>query len=63
MTHVEPGADPDAGLLSPGRAGSPAESATSDAAVLRGLLDAEAGLTRAQAALGLAPAAAADAVT
>ncbi|MFB7707629.1 3-carboxy-cis,cis-muconate cycloisomerase [Streptomyces sp. NPDC056105] len=59
MTHV----DPDAGLLSPGRAGSPAESATSDAAVLRGLLDAEAGLTRAQAALGLAPAAAADAVT
>ncbi|MGW6754875.1 3-carboxy-cis,cis-muconate cycloisomerase, partial [Streptomyces sp. NPDC055006] len=52
MTHVDPGADPDAGLLSPGRAGSPAESATSDAAVLRGLLDAEAGLTRAQAALG-----------
>ncbi|MFF1258478.1 MULTISPECIES: 3-carboxy-cis,cis-muconate cycloisomerase [unclassified Streptomyces] len=63
MTHVDPDADPDAGLLSPGRAGSPAESATSDAAVLRGLLDAEAGLTRAQAALGLAPAAAADEVT
>ncbi|MFF1357334.1 3-carboxy-cis,cis-muconate cycloisomerase [Streptomyces sp. NPDC058297] len=63
MTHVGPDADPDAGLLSPGRAGSPAESATSDAAVLRALLDAEAGLTRAQAALGLAPAAAADAVT
>ncbi|MEU8484054.1 3-carboxy-cis,cis-muconate cycloisomerase [Streptomyces sp. NPDC048641] len=63
MTHVGPDADPDAGLLAPGRAGSPAESATSDAAVLRGLLDAEVGLTRAQAALGLAPAAAADAVT
>ncbi|MFG2520309.1 3-carboxy-cis,cis-muconate cycloisomerase [Streptomyces sp. NPDC048527] len=63
MTHVGPDADPDAGLLSPGRAGSPAESAASDAAVLRALLDAEAGLTRAQAALGLAPAAAADAVT
>uniref|UniRef100_A0AAU1U540 3-carboxy-cis,cis-muconate cycloisomerase n=1 Tax=Streptomyces sp. NBC_00119 TaxID=2975659 RepID=A0AAU1U540_9ACTN len=63
MTHIDPDADPDAGLLSPGRAGSPAESATSDSAVLRGLLDAEAGLTRAQAALGLAPAAAADAVT
>lgn len=53
----------DAGLLSPGRAGSPAESATGDGAFLRALLDAEAALTRAQAALGLAPAEAAEAVT
>ncbi|MFF0791378.1 3-carboxy-cis,cis-muconate cycloisomerase [Streptomyces spiralis] len=53
----------DAGLLGPGWAGSPAASATSDTAFLRALLDAEAALTRAQAALGLAPAEAADAVT
>ncbi|MEU1048574.1 3-carboxy-cis,cis-muconate cycloisomerase [Streptomyces sp. NPDC005897] len=61
-------ADPDAGdaaepsLLAPGWAGSPAASATGDRAYLRALLDAEAALTRAQAALGLAPAEAADAV-
>ncbi|MFJ8934171.1 3-carboxy-cis,cis-muconate cycloisomerase [Streptomyces sp. NPDC102365] len=53
----------DAGLLAPGRAGSAAEAATGDAAFLRALLDAEAALARAQASLGLAPAAAADAVT
>ncbi|MFF9208640.1 MULTISPECIES: 3-carboxy-cis,cis-muconate cycloisomerase [unclassified Streptomyces] len=53
----------DTGLLAPGWAGSPAAAATSDAAFLRALLDAEAALTRAQAALGLAPRAAADAVT
>ncbi|WP_107055905.1 3-carboxy-cis,cis-muconate cycloisomerase [Streptomyces griseus] len=52
-----------AGLLAPGWTGSPAASATSDGAFLRALLDAEAALTRAQAALGLAPAAAATAVT
>ncbi|MEU5097435.1 3-carboxy-cis,cis-muconate cycloisomerase [Streptomyces sp. NPDC020996] len=51
------------GLLAPGWAGSPAASATSDGAFLRALLDAEAALTRAQAALGLVPAEAADAVT
>ncbi|GGX44422.1 3-carboxy-cis,cis-muconate cycloisomerase [Streptomyces fructofermentans] len=62
MTPAEP-ACTDAGLLAPGRAGSPAESATGDLAFLRALLDAEAALTRAQASLGLAPAAAADAVT
>ena len=71
MTAVDP-VDPvgslgsdgtDAGLLSPGRAGSPAESATGDRAFLQALLDAEAALTRAQASLGLAPAQAADAVT
>ncbi|KKD09856.1 3-carboxy-cis,cis-muconate cycloisomerase [Streptomyces sp. WM6386] len=56
-------AEPDAGLLAPGWAGSPAASATSDAAYLRALLDAEAALTRAQAALGLAPEEAAAAVT
>ncbi|MFJ3669872.1 3-carboxy-cis,cis-muconate cycloisomerase [Streptomyces sp. NPDC090106] len=56
-------ADGDAGLLSPGWAGSPAAAATGDTAYLRALLDAEAALTRAQAALGLAPQEAAAAVT
>jgi 3-carboxy-cis,cis-muconate cycloisomerase len=56
-------ADADTGLLSPGWAGSPAAAATSDTAYLRSLLDAEAALTRAQAALGLVPAAAGPAVT
>jgi 3-carboxy-cis,cis-muconate cycloisomerase len=59
---VDP-ADADTGLLTPGWAGSPAATATSDAAYLRALLDAEAALTRAQASLGLAPAEAATAVT
>ncbi|WP_327433600.1 3-carboxy-cis,cis-muconate cycloisomerase [Streptomyces sp. NBC_01236] len=62
MTAVDP-VGGDAGLLAPGWAGSPASSATSDAAYLRALLDAEAALTRAQASLGLAPAEAASAVT
>jgi 3-carboxy-cis,cis-muconate cycloisomerase len=53
----------DAGLLSPGGVGSAVEAATSDAAYLGAMLDAEAALTRAQAALGLAPANAAEAVT
>ncbi|MFE2518637.1 3-carboxy-cis,cis-muconate cycloisomerase [Streptomyces mirabilis] len=53
----------DAGLLAPGWAGSPAASATSDGALLGALLDAEAALTRAQAGLGLAPDAAASAVS
>ncbi|KOX37392.1 3-carboxy-cis,cis-muconate cycloisomerase [Streptomyces sp. NRRL F-4707] len=50
-------------MLAPGWAGSPAASATGEPAYLRALLDAEAALTRAQAALGLAPAEAADAVS
>ncbi|WP_432163495.1 3-carboxy-cis,cis-muconate cycloisomerase [Streptomyces tendae] len=54
--------DADTSLLAPGWTGSPAASATGDRAYLRALLDAEAALTRAQAALGLAPAEAADAV-
>ncbi|MFG2648813.1 3-carboxy-cis,cis-muconate cycloisomerase [Streptomyces sp. NPDC048436] len=53
----------DLGLLAPGRAGSPAEAATGDAAFLQAMLDAEAALTQAQAAVGLAPAEAATAVT
>ncbi|WP_053662579.1 3-carboxy-cis,cis-muconate cycloisomerase [Streptomyces sp. MMG1121] len=53
----------DTGLLAPGWAGSPAAATTSDTAFLRALLDTEAALTRAQAALGLAPTEAADAVT
>jgi len=56
--------DPDGtGLLAPGWTGSPAASATSDTAYLQALLDAEAALTHAQVAQGLAPAAAASAVT
>ncbi|MGW4599918.1 3-carboxy-cis,cis-muconate cycloisomerase [Streptomyces sp. NPDC004457] len=53
----------DAGLLAPEWALTGAASETSDHAYLRALLDAEAALTRAQAALGLAPAGAATAVT
>ncbi|MFV0132638.1 3-carboxy-cis,cis-muconate cycloisomerase [Streptomyces sp. HMX87] len=53
----------DVSLLAPGWAGSPAAAATGDLAYLRALLDAEAALTRAQTALGLAPAGAATAVT
>ncbi|MDQ1050033.1 3-carboxy-cis,cis-muconate cycloisomerase [Streptomyces sp. V4I2] len=56
-------AEPDAGLLAPGWSGSPAAAATADRAFLQALLDAEAALTRAQAALGLAPQEAATAVT
>ncbi|WP_432196781.1 3-carboxy-cis,cis-muconate cycloisomerase [Streptomyces sp. bgisy027] len=53
----------DTGLLAPGWAGSPAATATGDTAWLQALLDAEAALTRVQAALDLAPAGAAQAVT
>nr|WP_304598592.1 3-carboxy-cis,cis-muconate cycloisomerase [Nocardiopsis sp. FIRDI 009] len=49
-------------MLAPGRAGSPAEAATGDAALLAAMLDAEAALTAAQADLGLVPTAAARAV-
>nr|WP_202509792.1 3-carboxy-cis,cis-muconate cycloisomerase [Streptomyces sp. SID5643] len=50
-------------MLAPGWAGSAAAADTGDHAYLRALLDAEAALTRAQAALGLAPAEAATTVT
>lgn len=63
MTSAPDASESDAGLLAPGWAGSPAAAATGDAAYLRALLDAEAALTRAQAALGLAPEGAATAVT
>ncbi|WP_050502223.1 3-carboxy-cis,cis-muconate cycloisomerase [Streptomyces monomycini] len=53
----------DYGLLAPGRADSAVEAATGDAAYVRALLDAEAALARAQATVGLAPPAAAEAVT
>lgn len=53
----------DAGLLSPVRAGTPVEAAVDDRAWLQGMLDAEAALVRAQAALGTVPEQAADAVT
>ncbi|WP_433234152.1 3-carboxy-cis,cis-muconate cycloisomerase [Actinomadura nitritigenes] len=57
------GPSPDAGLLSPVRAGTEAEAATSDAAYLAAMLDAEAALARAQARLKIIPAAAAEAIT
>jgi len=60
--HAPP-APPDAGLLSPVRAGTRAEAATSDLAYLAAMLDAEAALARAQARLGIIPAAAAEAIT
>ncbi|WP_241003316.1 3-carboxy-cis,cis-muconate cycloisomerase [Streptomyces sp. CB01881] len=50
-------------MLAPLRAGTAVEAATGDRALLQALLDAEAALTRAQAALGHAPAEAAAAVT
>ncbi|MFI6053652.1 3-carboxy-cis,cis-muconate cycloisomerase [Streptomyces violascens] len=53
----------DAGLLTPVSAGSPAEAATGDGAVLRAMLDAEAALARAQAEAGGVPGRAAEAVT
>jgi 3-carboxy-cis,cis-muconate cycloisomerase len=56
-------ADPDSGLLSPVRAGTPAEASTGDEAWLRAMLDAEAALARAQARLGTVPPEAADAIT
>ncbi|MEU4245813.1 adenylosuccinate lyase family protein [Amycolatopsis sp. NPDC026612] len=55
--------DPDCGLLSPVRAGTPAEASTGDEAWLRAMLDAEAALARAQARLGTVPPEAADAIT
>lgn len=53
----------DCGLLSPVRAGTPAETATADQAWLQAMLDAEAALSRAQARLGALPASAAAAIT
>ncbi|MFI7336569.1 3-carboxy-cis,cis-muconate cycloisomerase [Streptomyces sp. NPDC050085] len=50
-------------LFDPGSEDAPAERTTSEEAFLQALLDAAAGLTRAQASLGLAPEAAAAAVT
>ncbi|WP_338702406.1 3-carboxy-cis,cis-muconate cycloisomerase [Streptomyces sp. Q6] len=50
-------------LFDPGTEDAPTERTTSEPAFLQALLDAEAGLTRAQSSLGLAPAGAADAVT
>lgn len=53
----------DVGLLSPVRAGTPAEEATGDLAWLQAMLDAEAALARAQARLGTLPVAAAEAIS
>jgi 3-carboxy-cis,cis-muconate cycloisomerase len=63
--HADSASPPyaDTGLLAPEWGLSAAASETGDHAYLRALLDAEAALTRAQAALGLVPAEAATAVT
>ncbi|MEV7964464.1 3-carboxy-cis,cis-muconate cycloisomerase [Sphaerisporangium sp. NPDC088356] len=53
----------DAGLLSPVRAGAAVEAVTCDQAFLRGMLDAEAALARAQARLGIVPSPVAEAIT
>ncbi|MET8759493.1 adenylosuccinate lyase family protein [Lentzea sp. NPDC004782] len=53
----------DSGLLAPVRAGVVAASLTDDTAWLKAMLDAEAALVRAQAALGVAPRDAADVIT
>ncbi|MFF5262237.1 3-carboxy-cis,cis-muconate cycloisomerase [Actinomadura viridis] len=58
-----PEVSPDAGLLSPVRAGTEAEAVTGDRAWLRAMLDAEAALARAQARLGIVPDSAAAAIT
>ncbi|MFF3666618.1 3-carboxy-cis,cis-muconate cycloisomerase [Microtetraspora malaysiensis] len=50
------------GLLTPAWTGSAVEEATGDVAVLQAMLDAEAALARAQAALGMVPASAAEAI-
>ncbi|MDI9580122.1 MAG: lyase family protein, partial [Thermobispora sp.] len=63
MPSNERDAAADVGLLAPVWAGSAAAAATGDAAFLRAMLDAEAALTRALATAGLAPPAAARAVT
>ncbi|MFI5605632.1 3-carboxy-cis,cis-muconate cycloisomerase [Amycolatopsis sp. NPDC051903] len=56
-------ADPDAGLLSPVRAGTPVEAVTGDNAVVSAMLAAEAALARAQARLGTVPGDAAERIT
>jgi 3-carboxy-cis,cis-muconate cycloisomerase len=54
---------PDSGLLSPVRAGTPVEAAVGDQAWLQAMLDAEAALVRAQARLGTVPAEAAEVIS
>ncbi|MEU4878629.1 3-carboxy-cis,cis-muconate cycloisomerase [Streptomyces sp. NPDC021608] len=64
MNRPTPGFDggPDCGLFSPVRAGTAVEEAVSETAWLQCMLDAEAALARAQAALGTVPVRAADAI-
>ncbi|MFE2377106.1 adenylosuccinate lyase family protein [Streptomyces sp. NPDC059398] len=64
MNHTpETAAFLDTGLLTPVRAGTPVEAETADIAWLQALLDAEAGLVRAQAELGLVPGTAAGTIS
>lgn len=61
MTSTETSAD--VGLLAPIWAGTRVQETTGDAAFLQAMLDAEAALARAQAALGQAPSSAAEGIT
>ncbi|MEU3598944.1 3-carboxy-cis,cis-muconate cycloisomerase [Streptomyces sp. NPDC006798] len=56
-------AEPDTGLLTPVRAGTPVEAAVGDRAWLQAMLDAEAALARSQARLGTMPKSAAAVIT
>ncbi|HET8642876.1 MAG TPA: 3-carboxy-cis,cis-muconate cycloisomerase [Pseudonocardiaceae bacterium] len=58
-----PASDDDSGLLAPVWAATPVQQATSERAWLQAMLDAEAALARAQAALGLVPEPAAAQIT
>ena len=63
MSSERPRSEPDdVGLLAPARVGSEVEAATGDVAYLAAMLAAEVALARAQAALGMLPAEAAEAV-
>ncbi|MGP4092410.1 lyase family protein, partial [Streptomyces sp. KR55] len=62
-TLTPPVPEADLGLLSPVRAGTPVAAAVGDTAWLQAMLDAEAGLARAQARLGTVPAGAARVIT
>ncbi|WP_052864092.1 3-carboxy-cis,cis-muconate cycloisomerase [Streptomyces niger] len=61
--HSAPAPGLDEGLLSPVRAGTPAEAEVSDTAWLQAMLDAEAALARAQARVGTVPPGAARTIT
>jgi 3-carboxy-cis,cis-muconate cycloisomerase len=62
MSAMDPRQEADTGLLSPGWAGTVADSLLGDAAVVTAMLDVEVALAAAQARLGVIPRAAADVI-